>query len=393
MGERVFGRPDDLEAYSRGMREAVADVRPALADYGDALRRYHAADNEVADFYHIDYQPRVEGLLAELDELDAVPERFAWALRQADAYGVDMPAPPGVVATGERELVAALMAARDGDQRALQSYWREQALAAAGIEGDEWQPGRGLDHNEAFVVSVYDFYGDAYAADDELQWAAMGRLAGAPVYAGLQDLRTIQASRGFPEQAPWLERKLLLMQRAIFYDLGWQHQAYLTGGIDALRTANRHGRLDSRTLQAWQDIASGQPDQVARGNRHLLRREQQDILQEHYDEWPEKAPTLSFMTSRTAASPVPEGTSLDEAVPASVEFTPWPQLSRAEIHDFDDRWDWVGGEDAMWGDYQDLLDQPHADEVITVDVADRADDYRQLGFVPWGQGDAEPGSG
>lgn len=52
---------------------------------------------------------------------------------------------------------------------------------------------------------------------------------------------------------------------------------------------------------------------------------------------------------------------------------PWPRLSVAEIHDFDDRWDWIGGEDAMWGDYQDLLDQPHADEVITADVADRAD--------------------
>lgn len=208
------------------------------------------------------------------------------------------------------------------------------------------------------MVSVYDFYGDAYAADDDLQWAAMGRLAGAPVYAALQDLRTIQASRGFPEQAPWLERKLLVMQQEIFEDLGWQHRAYLTGGIDALRAANRHGRLDAQNLETWEDIASGEPDRVADGNRELLYREQFDVLQEHYEEWPEKAPTLSFMTSRTAASPIPEGSSLDEAVPASMKFTPWPRLSVAEIHDFDDRWDWIGGEDAMWGDYQYLLDQP-----------------------------------
>ena len=51
------------------------------------------------------------------------------------------------------------------------------------------------------------------------------------------------------------------MQKQIFDDLSWQHEAYLWGGIGPIRSvaASEPDAIDPQTLSAWQDIDTGTP--------------------------------------------------------------------------------------------------------------------------------------
>jgi hypothetical protein len=153
----------------------------------------------------------------------------------------------------------------------------------------------------------------------------MARLAGANVYAGLKDL-DVAASVPlvvYSDQAPWLQERLMMMQRDIFEDLAWQHEAYLTAGLEPLEEALARGDIDERTLDAWRHIDSGEPDRVAEAAHLLVYREQHTVLQaEHYDQWPEHAPGLAAMTSRNADSPAPGGEPFADVVEGRVDGEP-----------------------------------------------------------------------
>ena len=55
-----------------------------------------------------------------------------------------------------------------------------------------------------------------------------------------------------------------MMQKEIFDDLAWQHEAYMLGGAALMQDIHRRhpDEIDARTLVAWEDIASGDPDRV-----------------------------------------------------------------------------------------------------------------------------------
>lgn len=271
--------------------------------------------------------------------------------------------------------------------------WRELAFARAGIDPDRWRPQGGFAANRDTVAAVYDYYLDLYQRDHRLQWAAMGRLAGAPVWAGLEDLTLVDQMPGvYAAQAPWMERELLQMQRAIFEDLAWQHEAFLAGGVEAMRAAHDRGDIDDRTLLAWQHLDAGR---LAQGTRLLVYREQNDVLQEdHYARWPDHAPHLAAVTSVMAASPIPDGEGFHDIVPPRIDSvsdatrspltplapvrSPLPaDVHVPQLHDWDGaRRTWI--DEDMLEAFERFAASDDRDTVLRTPVDVRAQEFRNV---------------
>ncbi|MDN3522548.1 hypothetical protein [Halomonas ramblicola] len=229
--------------------------------------------------------------------------------------------------------------------------WLERAYAEAGIDAGDWVPRRGFEANESNVRKVYAYYTALFNRDEELLWAGMAKLAGGTVLNGLRQTQApIDAYEVARDNAVWgdpgerafvsmmgvqagyarrLQQLLLAMQKAIFEDLAWQHQAYIERGLPALETLHDSG--ESVPIEAWRDIASGEPGRVQRGNQALLRREQGRVLPRFYGEIrdiPDFDQIPSRMSGR-ARSPIPGGRSFEDVVPGG------------EITRFPDRWRWI----------------------------------------------------
>jgi hypothetical protein len=218
----------------------------------------------------------------------------------------------------------------------------------------------------------------------------------------------------------WFEDKFLVMQKEIFDDLAWQHEAYMLGGVGLMRDIHqRHpDELDARTLVAWDDIGSGDPELVAGGNEHLLRREQEQVIQEHYDEMRDYhgpvGDTATYAFSVMAENPLPGGEAYRNYDPITLEadigppdvelfdplgpLSPWEgitiwdspdvhveeelPLPAGNLSNFDDRWNWI--ENDMLPAYRELLAQPGAAEaMVSAPVDERAADYRKFPDFPY----------
>ena len=194
----------------------------------------------------------------------------------------------------------------------LRRYWLDRAFDSAGIDASHWDPARGVDANRRTIECVYDYYGRLYERQHRLQWAGMANLIGPSFYAGFLDIgvlpdtgrrllaafrRLIAAGRRRIEELLRRDRTLdalideglgffeitfLTMQRKIFEDQALMHEAYLTGGADAIRALGAAGIIDAATVAAWEQIDSGDTERVQEGNRTLLYREQHDIIDHFY---------------------------------------------------------------------------------------------------------------
>ena len=130
----------------------------------------------------------------------------------------------------------------------------------------------------------------------------MARMAGGSVVPaiinGLQTRLDIAIEAAFinPDERLWgklaiqvqeeVEIIILEMQKDIFNDLAWQHEAYLAGGIQEMTRLHNSGDLTTDAYQAWLDIDNGiqQNNQslIWQGNVELLKREQQTVLGPSY---------------------------------------------------------------------------------------------------------------
>lgn len=207
------------------------------------------------------------------------------------------------------------------------------------------------------------------------------------------------------------------MQKEIFRDQAPMHEAYLHGGMAAIREMHRAGIIDDKTLQAWQDIdegrETGNQDLIARGNKYLLHREQFDIIGDEYDKMRHHLPSApAFTYALTFAGqpsipgadsfadeyplkiametlgperlsypddlgPIPlpgDGVTVDNPVQGTVTVeTPFPD---GDISRRDDRWALI--EQDTWPAYQELIrnDPQRAREIISTPVPERIDNYR-----------------
>jgi hypothetical protein len=214
--------------------------------------------------------------------------------------------------------------------------WRRRALRSAGIDPLGWNPDAGFKATEPIVERVYAYDMELFNHNENLLWAGLAKLAGGEVYRGLTVTQaTIDAAAMTADQVPTadvliayalsVQVKLLAGQRAIFEDLAWQHQAFVEAGLPALEAAT--GAL----VDAWRDIASGDPARVRRGNHLLLRHEQEVVLAPMYAAIRD-IPDFDRIPARMSAdalSPVPGGKPFREVVPGG------------DITVFADRWRWI----------------------------------------------------
>lgn len=235
-------------------------------------------------------------------------------------------------------------------------YWQHRALERAGIGA--WDPSRGFDANRDTIAKVYEYYASLYKGHPELAWAAMAALIGPSFIAGFADLDMFKnmadkigdridgieplpsglaemrdsmraVSEMGEDDVAFFEQKLLGMQKEIFLDQATMHTAYDEGGIDAVRALLRSGQVadpGGATLRAWELIDTGRRtgDQamISDGNLGLLRREQNLIITDDYDEMYHYKPPLgmavTYMMTLAGKPSIPGARSFAEVFPWTV---------------------------------------------------------------------------
>ncbi|WP_245678208.1 hypothetical protein [Nocardia acidivorans] len=208
----------------------------------------------------------------------------------------------------------------------LSQYWLVDATDKAGIELRTWDPRAGVQANRGNLTKSYRYYEDLQLAHRELQWAGMGGQVGADFGGGLIDfelmgsdiyglpglsesvrtvLDAVQRTAGpeavaqlpsglralaaaaphiTPDDVRYVIGMILVMQKNIFSDLMPMHDAYVTAGLPALEEFRAAGLFGDDIMNAWRDVASGDADRIAAGNRSLLRREQDWAVARQWDQ-------------------------------------------------------------------------------------------------------------
>ena len=74
----------------------------------------------------------------------------------------------------------------------LNSYWNNQAMLDMGIDPSSWDTSKGTEHNWETIKKVYDFYGQAYLSNPDLQWAGMANMIGPSFAGGFKDMAMLR---------------------------------------------------------------------------------------------------------------------------------------------------------------------------------------------------------
>ena len=85
-----------------------------------------------------------------------------------------------------------------------------------------------------------------------------------------------------PEDLDYIIGMILVMQKNIFSDLMPMHQAYVDEGLSALEELQHAGLFGHDIMDAWRDVASGDPDRIA-GERGAAPAEQGVIIRDQWD--------------------------------------------------------------------------------------------------------------
>ncbi len=265
---------------------------------------------------------------------------------------------------------------------------KELAFLRAGIDATAWNPRKGLDANDEIVRSVYAYYRKLALEYGEFQWMKMAAVGGPLFYAGFRDIDAAgdaaeeAGSLPFPgglgtlgaDDLRWYEGQFLTMQKAIFSDLAWQHEAFALGGAAAIHGAvaklapsERRGVMDSGTESAWDDIGSGDPDRVRRGNFRLIEREQLPVIQRYYDQMSDRF-TGGLVTGQLTDR-------ADTPIPGSETYRDYSD--EGNIANYDDRIAWI--RESLWPAHQQQLQSPGAVEgLLARDFDSEVARYRQV---------------
>lgn len=336
---------DALAAEQARLRRAFDDVRSDLAE------RTRATGARLGEAVLVAVHP-LAGALSATGPLGALLSAVVGA-DLVRSFAADLPLsalaaaarrPPDDLAASRALLDQARRAGLPPERYApaLERFWLLTALDRAGIDRGRWDPARGAAELRDVVGRVYRYYGDLFLADRDLQWAGMANAIGPSFAAGFADLAMFRAWAREVQRLPvpvgvpghlvdaaatlsdrdlrQYEERFLLMQRRIFDDQAPPHEAYRTGGIEAVREMVAAGLLSPATARAWEDIASGDADRVAAGNREHLRREQHEVIARDYD-WMRSQPTglvVTWGATLLGAPSIPGARSFAEVFPLEV---------------------------------------------------------------------------
>lgn len=312
-------------------------------------------------------------------------------------------------------------------------YWLSVGAENAGIDLDAWAPERGLEANLETVDKVYVNYLRLYGTHDGYWWTGMAGLAGMSFAAGFWDLDEVggvldlpgvhqagtrigEALGGVPwelaAQMPrdvrllatagptltrsdvdWYLHRLLIMQRNIFMDMVPMHEAYLAGGIPAVRELAAGGAYDDYVLEAWQRLDEGSPDGRSEALLRMASREQNQIIADQWDATAagrgDLGRVLTYLTTVGGAPDIPGASTLGEFRPLTVRadvngqqtalHTPLPAFNWA---DREPRWEYI--EQDLVPAFRSLVrDRPaEAPGYLDVGFRPRAEQNRILARLP-----------
>ncbi len=323
------------------------------------------------------------------------------------ASNTDAEAPGGLdprLPTDSAALGAALTAARaDGVapgrySALLHQYWLTRGAEASGVDLASWDPGTGFIANASLVDRVYANYGRYQLARPELNWAGMAGMAGASFTAGFWDidsgrqlltvdavhrigLAVAAAVAALPADAAaalpsdvralamtgpaltaddldWYQRRLLTMQKHIYFDMVPMHEAYLSEGRPAIEEMRAAGLLDDNAYAAWTAIFSGTAGGRADAVVRMADREQNQIVADQWDATSrgrgDAGRVLAYVTTVAAQPSIPGTAAPGVFAPLTVAATaadgttvrvrtPLPDFNWA---DRDPRWGYIAGDTA-----------------------------------------------
>lgn len=216
--------------------------------------------------------------------------------------------------------------------------WQQFMFAKAGITAEDISGYRDFSpKNQAVMQNVYGYYTDLFIANPDLLWAGMAKLAGNSVWNGLQmgdEFKRVAPGYGQTKLIDTMQQELVRMNLEILMDLGWVHEAYVTGGIDELERAYGGKLLRESVYSAFKDIHEGKlggdQNRINKGNAALLEREQKVILERGYLELARLQDIgLAQGMAKNSNSPIPGGKHFLDVVPGG------------DLTNFDDRWRWI----------------------------------------------------
>ncbi|WP_426997394.1 WXG100 family type VII secretion target [Pseudarthrobacter sp. N5] len=311
----------------------------------------------------------------------------------------------------------------------LSDYWNQQAMRNMGIDPSTWDTSKGTEYNWETIKKVYDFYGQAYLSNPDLQWAGMANIIGPSFAGGFKDMAIMrelarqiagnpasdipipvldqieQLANMTDAEIKFYETSMLDMNKEIFLDQARQHEAYMDGGIDEITRLRDSGAIDPGTARSWAQIDSGDPALVQEGNTSLLFREQNEIIADDYDNMRSHpgGEAVTYMVTLAGEPSIPGAKSYPEVFPytfsvespgpENVPFTNWdsPTQFRTDfttgfpdgnIADAGQRWALIS-QDTLPA-YQNLLatDPAQARAIIGSDFNDRVEQYRPTNNMP-----------
>lgn len=265
----------------------------------------------------------------------------------------------------------------------LKDRWLKVAFKNASIDAPEWRPHRGVVANQSTIEAVYEYYGRLYLGDQRFEWAGMANLMGPSFYGGFLDIASVPF-----RLLRFYETTFLRMQKKIFEDQAVMHEAYRRVGIEEILELRRAGIIDLATVQAWEAIDSGCATCLREGNRWLLYREQDDILDQYYTSMhthrrPEGA-ALTYLMTLAGNPSVPGAKGYPAVLPLMLRCGPFAlrtPLADGSIAVFPDRWELI--ERDTLPAYLKLLAEPPAVEAeMHRPVAERARAFRLRSYLP-----------
>ncbi|MGH3322547.1 MAG: hypothetical protein ACRDN9_20695, partial [Streptosporangiaceae bacterium] len=356
------------------------------------------------------------------------------ALKKAGQLRAYFASPPGGATSTELGRLLDLARRMDLDpkdyKQLLQTYYVTKAAEKAGIDLRGWDPSKGASELRDTIEAVYAYYGRLYLDHPYMKWAGMANMIGPSFAGGFLDLSLIRkvadAAGGPLADLPYgvgnalpgplgdlhrlsnlseadvrfFETTLLGMQKDIFVDMAASHEAYLEGGMGAIREMADAGLFDDgdadQAVRSWQQIDEGRRTgdnaMLNAGNRGLLYREQHDIIDKSYQtmyDHPVTGPVMTYMMGAIGAPSIPGAEGLGEVSPlelrlraSPIPLGPSPEvvvqtpLPDGNIADFDTRWGLI--EEDTLPAYLGVVDgdPAQAEEIIGSDVHDRIEEQR-----------------
>jgi hypothetical protein len=316
----------------------------------------------------------------------------------------------------------------------MRTLFQQRALSRAGIDVDRWAPQSGTEANRSTIEAVYAYYGRLYLDDpDVFWWAGMAAMIGGSFVGGFTDLASIRGALDdirrlliasgslgvlpsamrplvdlsadeLQAELRFYESTLLSMQKEIFFDMATAHEAYLSGGMAAIRRlfADDAYGFGAETIAAWQLIDDGvrrnDSMRIAAGNAALLEREQLHVIDDDYDlmrAHPVTGEAMTFLMTTLGSPSLPGTQSFADLEPAIITLTaphlsmfgfdvggvsatvttPFPTVNVANA---DDRWDLVTTDTLPA--FIDLLtvDPDRVADLVATPVGERSEAYRAI---------------